>query len=756
MTGMKRRLVLPVAALLLSALAVPLPAAAAVEPVASAYTPVTPVRLLDTRSGLGAAGPVGAGQSIVLDLSARTPVGTTAVVLNVTATEPTSGTHVVVWPSGSPRPTASNLNVVAGEIRPNLVTVRLDQSRKVSLFNSAGSVHLLADLAGHYTSGAGALYQPLPPTRALDTRTGTGVQPRNPDGSLPLSLAGLVPADATAVTFNLTATNVTAGTHVIAWPHGKPKPVASNLNLAPGETRANLVTVELGTDRTVDLYNNAGGIDLIADLAGFYVPGEGLAYYPLDPKRVADTRSSATIRPDNPLNLWLDADDSVPANASAVVMNVTATEATANTHVSVSPTWDFRSSTLNVTQGGTAPNLAAVVLGMYGTLNIKPDAGAMHLIVDLAGYFAPAPSTCTTGCVLAWGQSNNGALGSGGGLGENQYFGEPTARPVSGLSGVTALAGRYALLADGTVRAWGQNNWGELGAGWHTYNGFASVPVRVEGLSGVTAITSSRDNGYALRSDGTVWGWGQNYSDQVGPQTTPDRTVDLPIRIAGIDDVVAIAATLGTGYALRPDGTVWSWGSNFSGELGIGTTGGSSPTPVQVAGLTDVTAIVAGDDTRYALRSDGTVWTWGSNAEGQLGNGTMTGSTGTAAPVRDLTGVVSVAASSRTGFAVLADRTVVAWGAHTHGTAGVGLTGDRYVLVPKRVKSLSNVTKVVGMGGNAYALRTDGSLWGWGINAWSQLGVYGISSSSEPKLIPNLPPVTAFSATGTGAFAITG
>lgn len=740
-----RRLVLPVAALLISATAVASPATAAVEPVASAYTPVTPVRVLDTRTGLGAAGPVGAGQSVVLDLSARTPAGTTAVVLNVTATEPTSVTHVIVWPSGSPRPATSNLNVVAGESRPNLVTVRLDESRKVSLYNDSGSVHLLADLAGHYTSGAGALYQPLPPTRALDTRTGTGVGPRNPDGSLPLTLSGLVPADATAVTFNLTATNVTANTHVIAWPHGETRPDTSNLNLAPGDTRANLVTVALGTGRTVDLYNNLGGIDLIADVAGFYVPGEGLAYYPLDPKRVADTRSSATIRPDNPLNLWFSTKDSVPANASAVVMNLTATESTANTHVSVSPLWRFDSSTLNVARGATVPNLAVVVLGMYGTLNVMPNAGAMHLIVDLAGYFAPAPTTCATGCVLAWGSSNAGSLGSGGGIGENQYFGEPTPRPVSGLSGVIALAGRYALLADGTVRAWGPNNWGQLGAGWHAgYYGFASVPVRVKGLSGITAIASTGDNGYALRSDGTVWGWGVNYTDQVGPQTTPDRIVDLPVRIAGIDNVIAIAASGGTGHALRSDGTVWSWGNNFAGELGNGTTRTpSSPTPVQVAGLTDVKELVAGYDTRYALRSDGTVWTWGSNAEGQLGNGAETGESGTAAPVRDLTGVVSVGATYRTGFAVLADKTVVAWGSHYHGAAGIGSAG-RLVTVPTRVKKLTDVTKVVG----TFALRADGSLWGWGPNAECALGFRDNSDFPEPRKIAVLPPVTAFSSTG--------
>jgi alpha-tubulin suppressor-like RCC1 family protein len=647
---------------------------------------------------------------------------------------------VIVWPSGSPRPTTSNLNVVAGESRPNLVTVRLDQSRKVSLFNALGSVHLLADLAGHYTSGAGALYQPLPPTRVLDTRTGTGVKPRNPDGSLPLNLAGFIPADATAVVFNLTATNVTANTHVIAWPHGKTRPDTSNLNMAPGETRANLVTVALGTDRTVDLFNNLGGIDLIADLAGFYLPGEGLAYYPLDPVRVADTRSTTMRRPDQLLNLVLTWGNYIPHNASAVVMNVTATESTANTHVTVTPGHGFETdaSTLNVPPGGTVPNLAAVVVGMLGALDLKPNAGSMHLIVDLAGYFAPAPTTCTTGCVSAWGESSNGSLGSGGGFGQNAYFPEPTPRHVSGLSGVTAIAGRYALLPDGTVRAWGQNNWGQLGVGWHAGSyGFASVPVRVRGLSGITAIAAAESNGYALRSDGTVWGWGENYNNQVGPQTTPDRIVDLPVRIAGIDNVVAIATSWGTAYALRSDGTVWSWGSNSSGDLGIGTKGDSSPTPVQVAGLTDVTEIVAGGDTRYALRSDGTVWTWGNNAEGQLGNGTVSGESSTAAPVRDLTGVVSVGAAYRTGFAVLADRTVVAWGVVS--ASGTGYSGDRWLTTPKPVRKLTDVTKVVGQ----YALRTDGSLWGWG-------------GGSAPAPISGLPPVTAVTGSGGSSFVITG
>jgi alpha-tubulin suppressor-like RCC1 family protein len=503
-----------------------------------------------------------------------------------------------------------------------------------------------------------------------------------------------------------------------------------------------------------------GTLDLIADVAGFYLPGEGIAFHPIDPVRVADTRTSAPARPDSPLPLFLR--DVIPVSASAVLLNVTATEATAATHVSVVPgsgSHVAESSALNVAPGATVPNLAAVMSGMQGSLVLKPGAGSVHLVVDLSGYFAPVPSTCATaGCVHAWGQSNNGMLGSGGGSGQvGSYYGEAQPRPVSGLSGVTAVVGRYALKADGTVRAWGENYYGQLGAGWHGSGGFAPVPVRVRGLSDVTALASSNSNGYALRSDGTVWGWGHNYSGQVGPITTPDRVVDLPTRIQGVDDVTAIATSQGTAYALRSDGTLWSWGENIYADLGNGTIGGSSPTPAPVVGLTDVVGIAAAANSRYALRSDGTVWTWGINSEGQFGNGTTTGMSGTPAQVPSLTGVVSVAASYATGYAVLPDRTVVAWGSNDHGQAGVGHVGGRYVTQPRPVLGLTEVEEIVGAGGNAYAVRADGSLWGWGLSVWYQLGVPSSSSVYSPQRIPGLPPVVAgVATTGSGAYAILG
>jgi hypothetical protein len=124
---------------------------------ASRYNPVTPVRVLDTRDGTGTGGstaPVGPQGTITLDLSAQVPTTTTAVVLNVTGTGTTTATHVTVFPDGADRPIASTLNLVPGQTRPNAVTVQLGAGRKVNLFNNAGSVHLIADLAGYYGPSA--------------------------------------------------------------------------------------------------------------------------------------------------------------------------------------------------------------------------------------------------------------------------------------------------------------------------------------------------------------------------------------------------------------------------------------------------------------------------------------------------------------------------------------------------------------------------------------------------------------------------
>ncbi|MDQ3693016.1 MAG: right-handed parallel beta-helix repeat-containing protein [Chloroflexota bacterium] len=247
-----------------------------------AYHPLSPVRILDTRSGLGAGpGKVGAGGTLSLQVTGRGGVpatGVTAVALNVTVTEPTAGSFLTAWPAGDSRPLASNLNYEAGTTKPNMVVVKVGAGGKVNLFNNVGSAHVIADVAGWYgpyLPAPGATFTPLPPSRLLDTRAGNGAPAqRVPAGgtvNLQVTGRGGVPATGvSAVVLNVTVTQPDAVSFLAVYPSGKARPLVSNLNYRAGDTVANVVVVKVGPDGRVVLYNNAGSTDVIADVAGWY------------------------------------------------------------------------------------------------------------------------------------------------------------------------------------------------------------------------------------------------------------------------------------------------------------------------------------------------------------------------------------------------------------------------------------------------------------------------------------------------------
>jgi hypothetical protein len=169
-------------------------------------------------------------------------------------------------------------------------------------------------------------------------------------------------------------------------------------------------------------------------------------------------------------------------------------------------------------------------------------------------------------------------------------------------------------------------------------------PVRVASLDNVNAVAAGMRFSLALRNDGTVRAWGENEWGQLGDGTTSNR--DVPARVPGLNDVIAIAAGHYHSLALKSDGTVWAWGDNKSGELGDGTTTHSS-TPVRVKGLSGILAIAAGEAHSLALKSDGTVWAWGNNESGQAGDGTQNSpdspAVTTPVKVKDLDHVAAIA-----------------------------------------------------------------------------------------------------------------
>jgi hypothetical protein len=239
---------------------------------------LVPNRLLDTRLGLGAP-PVRlrGGDRIDLRVTGNggvPDVGVDAVVLNVAALRPSVPGYLSVWPTGTALPDISNLNYDPGRNVPNLVLCKLGAGGAVSLVASGGELDVIADVVGCFTSD-GASIVPVAPSRVLDTRHGHGARkgPVGAGSEIDVAVTGVggVHPAASAVVLNVTATGATDETYVTVYPEGVGRPDASSLNVARGGTIANLVIAKVGANGRVRLYNHAGGVDLIADVTGYFV-----------------------------------------------------------------------------------------------------------------------------------------------------------------------------------------------------------------------------------------------------------------------------------------------------------------------------------------------------------------------------------------------------------------------------------------------------------------------------------------------------
>lgn len=253
-------------------------------------------------------------------------------------------------------------------------------------------------------------YTPLAPARVLDTRSGIGTPLARvgAGGTRDLQVTGSngVPADATAVVLNITGVAPSAATDIRVYPTPSAPsaaPTVSNLNLARGLTRANLVTVKIGAGGKVRLRNNSGTVDLVADLAGFYSPGASSTYFPVPPTRILETRPGDTrgvtapgkVAAGDVRDLQVAGVAGVPGSATAVVLGVTAVNATASTDVRVFPLAGSASpeiSNINAYRGGPTPNLVIVALGTDGKVRLRNNSGEVDLLADVYGYYDPSSS----------------------------------------------------------------------------------------------------------------------------------------------------------------------------------------------------------------------------------------------------------------------------------------------------------------------------------------------------------------------------
>lgn len=329
--------------------------------------------------------------------------------------------------------------------------------------------------------------------------------------------------------------------------------------------------------------------------------------------------------------------------------------------------------------------------------------------ISSQGYHSLA--ALTNGTVYAWGSNFCGDFGTG--VSATQVV--PTAIPA--MTNVKSVVGgdgfTYAVKNDGTIWTWGNNPNGELGNGTQVSR---STPAQLSSLTGVTQAAAGLLHGVALKSDGTVWTWGYNGYAELGNGTTTNSLTPIQVSING---VVAIAAGAAHTLALRSDGTVWGWGYSVDGELGTGTSGYYYIYPTQVSGLTGVVAISAGYFHSLALKSDGSVWAWGSNSSGQLGTGNTTPSL-VPTRVANITGISAISAGYYHNLAVRSsDGTAWAWGNNPNGELGNGTTTAS--LVPVQVPGLTGVSGVFAGAYHSFALAS-GTSYGWGANFLGELG----------------------------------
>lgn len=245
-------------------------------------------------------------------------------------------------------------------------------------------------------------------------------------------------------------------------------------------------------------------------------------------------------------------------------------------------------------------------------------------------------------------------------------------------------------------------------------------------------------------TDNTVRAWGDNFYYQLGDGTTTSSS-NVPVPVSSLTGITAISGGGLHSLSLKNDSTVWAWGRNLEGQLGNGTNTNSN-VPIQVNSFTGITAIAAGGYHSLALKNDSTVWTWGSNLYGQLGNGTTTASN-VPLQVSTLTGVIAVAAGLNHSLALKNDGTVWTWGSNSWGQLGDGTTIDRNV--PVQVGFLSGATTVAAGKEHSLALKNDSTVWTWGLNSYGQLGNgTGITSSNIPVPVSSLTAVTAIAQGG--------
>jgi len=370
-------------------------------------------------------------------------------------------------------------------------------------------------------------------------------------------------------------------------------------------------------------------------------------------------------------------------------------------------------------------------------------SGIMHSL--WGGSFASGPF------LYAWGNVGNGALGNNLAVGNKS---SPT--QIGALTAWSQVAagnqGSGAIKTDGTMWLWGGNDTGQLG---DDTNVVKSSPVQIGALTTWSKIDRGQTTAIALKTDGTMWTWGRNNNfGQLGDNTVINRS--SPVQVGTLTTWTLIAAGQYFKVAIKTDGTMWSWGTNVDGQLG-GNTVINRSSPVQIGALTTWSKIDVGAKHCLAIKTDGTLWTWGNNQLGQLGNNTDGTITNRSSPVQigALTTWSKISGGRVFSLAIKTDGTLWAWGSN----AACGELGDSTAYdksSPIQIGALTTWSQIATgfSGDHSLALKTDGTMWSWGKNVDGQLGGNNVIYLSSPALVGTLTSWTQIAAGTAHSLAI--
>jgi alpha-tubulin suppressor-like RCC1 family protein len=391
--------------------------------------------------------------------------------------------------------------------------------------------------------------------------------------------------------------------------------------------------------------------------------------------------------------------------------------------------------------------------GVNRIINTPTQITTLNNIKEISTAYYSSIGIKTDGSLYSWGENSAGQLGNG--TTDNNYTGVRVGTDTNWDKVITTnTPNSFAIKTDGSLWAWGNNLDGELGIGEF---GYISTPTQLFAATTTPTkpkIFASSNSSFQIKADGTLWAWGLNSSGQLGLGDKINR--NYGIKVGNDSDWEMVSHSISFTIALKKDGSLWAWGQNGSnGYLGLGNTNISeSLVPVRIGTANDWKSVSAGTNHTLALKSNGTLWAWGYNAYGSLGDGTSTPKN-LPTQVGNSSDWESIASTTYSSYAIKTNGSLWAWGYNSNGQLGDGSRTSKSV--PTQVGSFSDWKKVNGGGGGfAIALKTNGSLWGWGYGSEGNLGNNFTPLTLTPTQIGSETNWSDFSVTadGTSSFAL--